>query len=149
MLDNSTVSGTQIQQTYNVVSCGSGDTTIKMVKSDTIVDNQTSVVEDGVTKIEDESDLSVTDFKMLCFFYAISDNRFRCKLPHDRYNIATALSLYKPSRNNLQGHLTNVHEIKRKEIADFTEYSEGSTTITFESLVIFIFCAKHNFIFNF
>lgn len=64
LLTDSTVSGTQIQQTYNVVPCGSNDAKIKIIKSE----NQTSVVEDDVTKIEDESDLSVTDFKMLCFF---------------------------------------------------------------------------------
>ncbi|KAH9391874.1 hypothetical protein TYRP_011948 [Tyrophagus putrescentiae] len=68
LLTDSTVSGTQIQQTYNVVPCGSNDAKIKIIKSDTIVENQTSDVEKSVTKIEDESDLSVTDFKMLCFF---------------------------------------------------------------------------------
>ncbi len=140
MLTNSTVSGTQIQQTYNVVQCGSADTTIKIIKSDTIVENQTSDVEKSVTKIEDESDLSVTDFKMLCFFYAVSNNQFKCKLPHTIYNRSNTFCIYKPGRNNLVAHLANCHKIQRIEIASFDEYSDGSTTITFESLVIFIIC---------
>ncbi len=147
---NSIASGAQIQQTSNVVSHDSNDTTVKMIKSDTITEKQTSDVENDVINADDESDLSVTDFKMLCFFDPISNRQFKCKLRHKiSANRSDAWFMYKPTRESLRGHLKNYHNIQRSELSSFTHYSDGTNTITFESLVIFIFCVNHNFILNF